>query len=203
MTLIRAQAPLERSLRREIAQLHRDALPGSLLNELGPSILEKYYSFITKSGNESLFLVVRDSQMIGTCTLSYAPESLMARFFRQFPLHLGMAVMARSLHSPALRRAIFGLLNRGADTLPASLAHSPEVVQLFVKEAARSCGIGGELLHAAEAELRARGVPSYYVKTEAVQENRATSFYQRAGFQHCGGINLQGQNFLLLAKNLL
>jgi GNAT superfamily N-acetyltransferase len=58
----------------------------------------------------------------------------------------------------------------------------PIVVDLFVTEAYRNCGVGQALIQQIEAIATAHGKPAVYLSVEPLANPRALAFYTRLGF---------------------
>ncbi|MBE7440646.1 MAG: GNAT family N-acetyltransferase [Spirochaetales bacterium] len=185
---------------KELASLHRSALPDSLLSLLGRRAIQSYYQFVSASPSESLILV-GSSPILGCCVLSFAPATLMGRFLRSNPWRHGLFAILSLVQAKAFTRMIRTLFHF-RDTFPGEMESLPEVVQLFVAGESRSSGIGYRLLKKAEEQLHQRGAGGYFVKTQTEAGNRAIGFYKKNGFTLRGEVFLQGQHFQILAKDL-
>jgi GNAT superfamily N-acetyltransferase len=200
--------PLVRADVAQVARMHADALPASLLSALGQPVLEQYYAFVAwpdrprpsaGSRPERAWVVVDgEDNLVGACVLSDEPGSLLQRFARYAPVSLGRALLTQLVRNRTLRtRVAHRLRERGGD-----VPHAPEVTQIFTDRRVRGSGFGGRLLRACEAHLRTRGVRSYFVHTERDDNDAGIRFYRREGFVTIGESRSFGQAFLVMQKDL-
>lgn len=179
-----------------LARLHAESLPSSLLTELGPAGLARFYRFAIRSPVEHLWVADVDGVVAG-CVLSDEPATMTRRFVRRAPLHfagdLGKAIIA----SPSLRRRLLHALRGGGEG-----PHSPEVTQIFTDASKRGHGLGAELLRSCEQALKARGTRSYFVHTLRDDNQAGIRFYERQGFVVIGESMSFGECFLVMQKEL-
>ncbi|WP_315744569.1 MULTISPECIES: GNAT family N-acetyltransferase [unclassified Bradyrhizobium] len=60
-----------------------------------------------------------------------------------------------------------------------------EIKRLFVREAARGCGLGRKLLVTLEREAKARGIERVSLET-GISQPQAIQLYRSSGYQECG-----------------
>jgi GNAT superfamily N-acetyltransferase len=84
------------------------------------------------------------------------------------------------------------------DDLPGWENLNPWVASFFVIEEARGCGIGGQLLAAAEDLLRTQGVPQAFLFTETAQR-----FFEKHVWRALEPADANGHPVLIMTKQLL
>lgn len=186
-----------------LARLHAEALPASLLSQLGHTALVRYYAFLIGEPRvdraERVWIVFDKTELIGACVLSDAPETLMRRFARHAPVQLARELGTQLVRSRALRRRFLKRLREreGGDG-----PHAPEVTQIFTDARRRGRGIGAALLETCEADLRTRGITKYFVHTERDDNEAGIRFYRREGFVPIAESRSFGTAFLVMQKDL-
>ncbi|WP_315756900.1 MULTISPECIES: GNAT family N-acetyltransferase [unclassified Bradyrhizobium] len=104
-----------------------------------------------------------------------------------YPAQSNHPVDADALSAPgvvflAARRK--GLLLGSISLRPLDPDHA-EIKRLFVREAARGCGLGRKLLMTLESEARARGIDRVSLET-GIRQPQAIQLYRSSGYQDCG-----------------
>ena len=186
--------------RRQIAQLHLELLPDSLLSLLGLAVVERYYRLLATSETENVFFCRVRERVLGAAVLSTAPDTLMGRVLKHDLVVIAWRAMVRAMRSVKVARRLI----RGCwySKPPAAVRSIPEVVQIFVCADDRGQGIGRRMLGEVESHLRSESCSSYFVKTLPTSENRALGFYGQLGFVGVAEQRVQGVRFQFLKKEL-
>jgi ribosomal protein S18 acetylase RimI-like enzyme len=175
----------------QLAQLHCQLLPSSILTRLGPGYLRHFYRFLGRSAHEDLVVETDATGVTGAAVLSYAPHTLARRLLLNTP----MVVWAF--------RIVVERLTRGAGGAPAAQwLQLPELFIIFTRPDCARQGLGRRLVAECEKRLRAKGVPVYSVKTEDDPANPALKFYDALGFTPCDHFRSHGLSYVLLSKQL-
>jgi len=186
--------PGEQTLR-QAAALHCLLLPGSAISRLEPSFARSFYRYAARSRAEIVLAAVQNDAVIAAAVLSLRPQDLQSRLLLHTPLLPQMA-----LHPLAaldiVRDRLFGRTEGAVD--PAL----PEVIAIFTAPAHQGRGIGARLLRGIEAELSARGLPRYGLRTEEAAGNRAIAFYDKQGFKAVGRAHTAHGRFRVMAKEI-
>lgn len=175
----------------QVAELHGQCLPTSVLSLLGRGFLQSFYRFCAASPLETVTVARRNGRLVAAAMVSSEPASLNTRLL--FKSNLIWAVLTH-FHVAGVRRAVFG----GGEQMDAK----PEMVALFTSEDARGLGVGARLVDAVLRNMSALGETCCFVRTFADENNPAYRFYVREGFAPAGVLNAHGEAFALLKKDL-
>lgn len=158
----------------EAARLHCAALTG-LLSRLGPSVVRAYYVGALASPHAIGFVAERHGALLGFVLGSAAPAAL-----RSDALRLNRAALVRGLVGGVLRRptTAYWLLRPAPDAIDPTM---PELTYLAVHPERRHAGVGGALVEAFAAQLRATGHSRFDLSVAAANAP-ALAFYERLGF---------------------
>jgi ribosomal protein S18 acetylase RimI-like enzyme len=179
----------------QLARMHVDALPDSLVSLVGERYARAFYRHAAASPSELIAIERAGGELCGACLMSLAPATLSRRLLTRTPLAL--------LAPLAIRRLPLRAMARGAAGPPADpQPPGPEILLIFTVPEARSRGLGARLLARCEALLAARGVDRLLVKTRDDPANRALAFYERAGFRRVGSRSVYGKRLVLFEKAL-
>lgn len=209
MTRIEFGAPPE--TRKRLASLHCVCLSDSLVASLGVAAAERYYAFLDDSVLETVIRIenggsVGSIHILGACVISYDPATLMRRFAKKHGFATAVLVMRNLYGSPRLRAFCLGAVRRSSrPSAVGTLSYtdlSPELLQVYVDNSARSHGIGAELMSAADRYIAGAGYARYFLKTEASTKNRALAFYRRIGWSELGSIDESGKRYTFFKKDL-
>jgi GNAT superfamily N-acetyltransferase len=74
----------------------------------------------------------------------------------------------------------------------------PAHLHINCHHSSRGLGIGGQLIHRFEDELKSRQIPGYHIVTGAQSRNK--SFYERLGLKEISMENFQGHDMVLMGK---
>ena len=184
---------------RVLARLHVECLTDSFVTALGPSYVESFYRYVTRSGKEIAF-VERDAAgvIVGATVISLEPATFNRRLLRHTSL-LAHAVARATRVLPLLlpRR------QRAASTDAAQRdSHLPEMLLIFTAGSVRGRGVGTTLVRRVEDALRARGVREYQVRTVHDPANRALAFYRDRGFVPAGIDSRLGKQFQIFTRTV-
>lgn len=178
------------------ASLHHEALPGSIITQLGSSYTQAFYRFARSSRDEAIFIARSDVEgVLGAAVLSMDPKSLSRRLLFKTPLLFHLA--SRPLLAIDVACGLFS-----AAGLPHDRERLPELVAIFSAESCRSRGVGKRLLDAIETYLASRRKSRYVVRTDDDPANRAIAFYRREGFQFAQKFSAHGHRFQLMIKQI-
>lgn len=182
-----------------LAALHAEALPRSMLTQLGRDALVRFYQWAIANAVEHVWVALADGQAIGGCMLSDEPQTLLSRFTRHAPVQFARDLGSQLITNSDLRhRFLRRLRERDSGDGP----HAPEVTQIFTDARRRGQGIGAALLRRCEDDLRGRGGTKYFVHTERDDNEAGIRFYQREGFRQIAEARSFGTAFLVMQKDL-
>lgn len=177
-----------------VARMHVEALPGSLVSMIGRRYARVFYRYVARSTDEIVLLHRDGRELIAACIASLHPETLARRLLLHTPLALHAALAVRRL---PLRAMVAGA--RGPSAKPPA---GPEILLIFTVPAARSRGLGNQLLARCEAYLANLGHRRLLVKTRDEPGNRAIGFYERHGFERRARVISYGKALVLFEKPL-
>jgi GNAT superfamily N-acetyltransferase len=186
----------------EVARLHAQCLPDSIVVALGGAYVKSFYRFMSRSDQELLVIQRRDDgAAIAVAVVSLTPATLPRRLLfgtslipsaiRRLPRLIAAALAPRRDHARSHER--------GGASIP---ARRPQLILIFTAVAERGKGHGTALLREIEGRLRDRGITEYEVRTEARPSNPALAFYRDRGFVPDGLSMRFGTSFQVLRRPL-
>jgi GNAT superfamily N-acetyltransferase len=177
-----------------VARMHVEALPGSLVSMIGARYARAFYRYVARSADEIVLLHRDGRALIAACIASLHPETLA----RRLVVHTSLALHAMlAVHRLPLRAML-----ASARTPSPPTRRGPEILLVFTVPAARSTGLGAQLLARCEAYLATRGHTQLLVKTRDEPGNRAIGFYERRGFERRARVISYGKPLVLFEKAL-
>lgn len=196
--------PLGRQDLREVADLHRAALPPSFFSRLGPRFLRAYYETYVSGPDAVALAAVRGPVLCGFVVGSAAAHDHAAWTARRRGLRLAVVGLASMAVRPRVAREFLrtrtgryvrGLARRlrhrpaGAAaerSRPAAGTGQPAVLaHVAVHRHCRGGGVGELLVRRFAAELAGRGAPRLELVTLAGPDG-ASAFYERLGLEPAG-----------------
>jgi ribosomal protein S18 acetylase RimI-like enzyme len=184
----------------QLADLHRECLPDSLVSRLGGGYARAFYRYVSQSADERVFLRRDADHILSACVLSLAPQTLTRRLIFGTPLLWFAALGILRLSLARWLLASFGRPSAAPHSPP---HHSlPEVILIFTAPRGQGRGLGSDLLDECQRVLAARGCSEYRVRTIDDEANAALRFYARNGFVECGRCVELGRPFRILRKRI-
>ena len=180
----------------QLAALHRTTLPLSVLGRMGEPTLQQYYRWAAKSTSEHVFLARERDLVTGVAVLSEEPATVIRRFVRATPWTFSRDALLTLVRSAEFRRDVRAFWRERSN----ETHEKPEVLQIFVDRERQSQKTGTRLLERVETWLRTHGVPRYYARTLAEQNEPTLTFYARRGFHEVGSRVFCGTRFVVLEK---
>lgn len=201
MSSVRSSDRLSATDIRQIAAMHCECLPDSLVSRIGPRYARAFYRHVDRSTDELAFVHRSGGRVASACIVSLEPHTLKRRLLTRTALVLHAPLALRRL---PLRGIASSLIGRGGgeEEGGAMQPRGPEVLLIFTEPAARSSGLGAQTLARCEEHLRERGHQRYYVKTADESDNRAIGFYLRNGFARIGTVVDGDKRLALFEKDL-
>lgn len=206
---------------RQLAAMHCEILPDSLVSRVGPEYARSFYRHVGDSDREFAFLHRDRGTIVSACIVSLEPHTLQRRLLLHTPLILHAPLAIRRLPVRAIAASLAASVTSGMRAVLASRSaapgrsaasrHSgdspvqprgPEVLLIFTLAQARGTGLGAATMARCEAFLRARHAPRYFVKTLDDESNRAIAFYRRRGFTQLGTVVKNGKPLGVWEKHL-
>ncbi|MCE5278173.1 MAG: GNAT family N-acetyltransferase [Planctomycetaceae bacterium] len=172
--------PLSKQYARQAARLHAMGIGSGFLSSLGQGFLRQLYAAISSSPSGFGFVCVdEEDRVLGFIACA---ESV-GRLYKQSLMRRGIfmaAALARFLIRPAVIARAWQTLRYpsevSADLPPA------EVLSIAVDERCRGLGVGRDLMEAANAEFRRRGIVQVKAAVGAALVS-ANAFYLKCGFR--------------------
>lgn len=165
-----------------LASLHAKAFPEFFITRLGPRfVVELYRGFIDRA--DAICLVAWENcTAVGVVAGPMRPEDFFGELLRSRGLRFALAAVPGLLRDPwnVGRRLLVAPFYRGE--APPCLDRAALVSTICVSPAARGSGIATALLEEFGATAAARGARHVYLTTDRDANERANSFYLRAGF---------------------
>ncbi|MGH2572276.1 MAG: GNAT family N-acetyltransferase [Actinomycetota bacterium] len=163
---------------RDLARLHREALPTGFLPSLGDRFVALLYRALAQDP-EAVALVAEDRQgVVGFAAAVPSVRTFYKRFYIRHGVAAAMAAAPRLLRLSILRRAreTAGYPN-GMHGLPEA-----ELLSIAVSEHARAGGVGSALAEEVLNQLARQGVSEVRVVVGA-NNDAANRFYAKVGFR--------------------
>lgn len=179
----------------ELALLHIDSLPDSLLSVIGVGFLEDFYQAALQSKHEDVFVRMVDGHVVACGLFSAEPYSMSKRLIKG---RMFLAIIGRFWDLSFVYRLMSVVFAKNAAS-----EVKPELVFFYTASTYRGAGFGREILKDIHAVMSARSIPSYLVKTLSDSGNAAIDFYLRNGFKKSNCINYAGHEYQLLEIELL
>lgn len=194
-------APPDAAEIRRVAELHRAALPSSVLARMGVEMLGRYYRWVAGSSREVLFVARDGGRVEAAAVVSFERATVIRRFASDDPGAFVLTLLSTLLRDAAFRR---DALAYARETLPGRRRDTehPELVQIFVAESRRNQRLGTALVHRVERDLCRRGRHDYDVRTLHDDNDPALAFYLHRGFQPVGDLPFCGRRYTVLRKRL-
>jgi ribosomal protein S18 acetylase RimI-like enzyme len=165
-----------------MARIHRDALPGAFLPELGQGFMERLYRALVDDPGAVALVVQNGAGVVGMATGVASVRGFYRRFCLRHGLMAGLSAVPYLIRPGVLRRvretASYPRTNRSVDA---------EVLSIAVASDWRARGAGGALLGGILRGLERRGVPEVKVVVGG-DNDPANRLYARAGFQRVGTV---------------
>ena len=205
---------------RQLAAMHCEILPDSLISRVGQEYARAFYRHVGESDREFAFVHRDNGTIVSACIVSLEPHTLQRRLLLHTPLVLHAPLAIRRLPVRAIAASLAASVTSGVRALLASRGPSsrashpgadrdpgiqpegPEVLLIFTLAEARGSGLGATTMARCEAFLRARNISRYFVKTLDDESNRAIAFYRRRGFSQLGTVVKNGKPLGVWQKSL-
>jgi ribosomal protein S18 acetylase RimI-like enzyme len=181
MINIREAGPSELA---QIVSLHERAFPDFLLTRLGSAFLRTYYEIaLQHTGTLALIAEEAKGRTAGFLIGYVAPQEFYTLLTRRKWRLAWMAVRSM-MCSPNLLPRVFGNMRRMREAAkPSSTSRlKAELASIGVLPAASGRGVGKALVSEFVQRAVARGAKNIYLTTDAENNAKANSFYQKLGF---------------------
>ena len=167
---------------------------------MGVGYAHAFYRYVARSARE-LIVTGRDDtgRIIAATVVSVEPATFNRRLLLHTPLLSRLVVHSATIladwwRAPRDTQAVQSPV-RALDAMPSMLL-------IYTAAGTRGAGHGAALLRAVEAQLQARGVAAYQVRTELHPGNRALRFYDTNGFTRAGVAVRLGKSFQVFVRRL-
>ncbi|OGP64893.1 MAG: hypothetical protein A2169_13280 [Deltaproteobacteria bacterium RBG_13_47_9] len=167
----------------QTVEIHIQAFPGFFLTFLGPRFLKAFYSSFTED-RAGIGFVAKDcktKEVIGVVVGPLIPDGYFKRLLKRRWWSFCLASIDSVLRRPAtVKRLFLALFYRGEPppgtqrSLLSSIAVSPK---------AQGRGIGRALVERWVEEVKRRGYAGCYLTTDANDNDKINSFYQKLGWK--------------------
>lgn len=165
----------------EVVEIHQQSFPGFFLTSLGPAFLREMYSGFVDSPSQVGY-VARDHTgtalgfAVGVCDQTRFYARLVRRRWHRFAL----ASLSALLRHPGIA---FRLVRALGYPRAARKASAPAaLMSIAVRPVAQRQGIGRQILDAFLSDMKRQGVQAVMLTTDALENDGANRFYERAGF---------------------
>ncbi len=183
-----------------LARLHAQCLPDSLVASLGLSYVRAFYRYLAQSSTEVMCVERAGGRLVAAAAVTLEPHTFTRRLLRHTPLPASLIRHGLDVWEAMKRTA--SKVGTAPDAPTTVAPETPEMILLFAAPEVRGAGWGSRVVARVDDELRARGVRSYQVKTEAEAGNRALDFYRGRGFEPAGVAVRFGTPFQVFLRRL-
>jgi ribosomal protein S18 acetylase RimI-like enzyme len=165
----------------EIVDIHMRAFPDFFLTFLGPGLLKEFYKSFLYDDQGIGFVAIENGRILGVIVGPFKPagyfKRLLLRKWYAFCFASIGAVLGKPKVIKRLFRAVFyrGEAPQGKDrSLLSSIAVDPQV---------QGQGVGKSLVERWVEEVRRQGSKGCYLTTDAENNEKINTFYQKLGWQ--------------------
>ena len=170
--------PLDTRDVKAVAELHCATLTG-LLTQMGPRAVEAFYMGCVKSTLAIGLVYLEQSNIRGFVLGSPHPDRLKRDIFRQNPIGLLSALLAKPSSIVPLLESLGGPEEGHCDR------RAPDLSYLSVAREVRGGGIGTKLVEAFSERMRIAEVDGYNLSVDE-DNGAAIAFYEHLGFHVTG-----------------
>jgi len=178
----------------ELAQLHQQTINEGFLSKLGVGFLQSLYSFLIKK--EVVLIYKEGNKVLGFVSCALSSQGIMKRFLFSSLGGIFKLILA-ILKNPGLIKPLFETYRAPSLSESNSVAKTEipetELLSISVSPLAQKGGIGTQLIHALEEELKIRGRLKYKVIAGEKLES-ANKFYCKNGFVLAKQITIHGND---------
>ena len=176
--------PMDKSMARSVATLHRSAIDSVLLSALGEAFLCQMYIGIASAQGSGVWVAVdTDRQLAGFIagTLS------LGKCYRQVLIHRALplisAALPRLLHPVVIKHCIDTVAYPKASAASDATRPGAELLAIGVAQYARRRRVGSSLVATLEDAFRRWGFSGEYCVVAGADDAVAKSFYKAVGFR--------------------
>jgi ribosomal protein S18 acetylase RimI-like enzyme len=168
----------------QIVSIHERTFPGFLLTMLGSTFLRTYYEIALENmGTLALIAQEGEGSTVGFLIGYVAPQEFYALLNRR-RWRLASKAISAVMRSPKLLPRVFGNMRRmsGAAKPSSTSRLGAELASIGVLPAASGKGVGKALVLAFAQRAVALRAEYVYLTTDAENNGKVNSFYQKLGF---------------------
>lgn len=185
----------------QIVEIHKNAFPGFFLTELGPKVLEVFYTSLMRETNTIVWGVAKDNLLIGFFAASKYTNGLYLRIFIKNIYIFFFPLIFSFIRNPnLLLRMVISFRSSNEHNVPKNCTSS--LLSICVSPNESGKGIGKMLLDKLENELIICNIVSYYLTTDADNNESTNIFYKKNSFQLYSTYNQGNRRMNLYIKNL-
>lgn len=165
----------------DIVSIHLDAFPNFFLSNLGKDVLYQFYSYLLKDKNTISYCLKEKNVIIGFFLVSTNAKWLYARIFIRGFFNFFLPIFFSFLKNPSLiKRIIISFMSTRKHKTRNSISVS--MLSLCVRKHNAGKGIGRSLVKKLEIELIQKNIKSYYLTTDADDNDLTNRFYLTNNF---------------------
>lgn len=169
------------SYSKQLAEIHKNAFPGFFLTELGPKVLEIFYTSLMRDSNSIVWGVTKDNVLAGFFAATKNSNGLYLRIFIKNIYRFFIPLTLSFIRNPILlRKMIISFKSSSDHNVPKNCTSS--LLSICVSPVFAGNGIGKLLISTLEIELIKGNIAKYYLTTDADNNDFVKEFYLKAGF---------------------
>ena len=169
----------------EIVRIHIAAFPGFFMTLMGKSFLKEYYYSVSKMPDGFVlgcFDEGSGNKLLGFCAEAVVSAGFNKKMICKRFIHFGIQALRLVFINPGALLHFAKNLTKGPGSKISDPAQYGELLSIAVDPAIQGKGVGKALLAAIEPLLFAQNQRENSLTTDAVDNNKAISFYKRNGY---------------------
>lgn len=193
---------LDRDNIETVVKIHIAAFPNFFLTSLGYKVLCVFYDALIKDSATIAWAVLAENKIIGFFVASTHPSGLYSRVFKKHFFAFLFPLLLAFLKRPVLlKRMIISFGSQKSHVTPDD-CHAA-LLSICVDPSFSGKGVGTNMLHQLEDELRKTRQKGYYLTTDADHNENTNQFYLRNEFQLFSTFQQGNRRMNLYSKQLI
>jgi ribosomal protein S18 acetylase RimI-like enzyme len=166
-----------------IVKLHIIAFPGFFLTLLGAAFLRQLYVNFLNHPTGTLIVAYEQDRLLGFAAGTSSPDCFFSEIRGRQWFRFSLSALPAMVKHPflVLRKLTTAIFYRGDP--PSDLIGAALLSSIGVEPQVTGKSVGGKLLHEFEEHMRANGIGSVYLITDANDNEGVNAFYQKYGYR--------------------
>lgn len=178
------------------AKIHKEALKGDFLPELGENFLKELYKSLLSQKNTYGFYASKNKEIAGFVIGTNDSSSLIKNALLVNPISMLTSLLISLIKNPSLiKNTLETLLYTQKDSGPKA-----ELVIIAISKSFQNQGLGKKLISALESKFKQQNIKNYKLTVHA--KKPAVKFYEHLKFKKIGKFNLYGKLWYIYEKKI-